>query len=774
MYRVRQRLSSLSLLAAALLPLTTSAARPNPDGKAIYQRQCIKCHGKAGEGVKGKYDDTLHGDWSVEKLSQYIDKNMPEDHPGRCKGPDATAVAQYIHQAFYSREARARNNPPRVELMRLTNRQYINTVADLLKAFGDPDSKVSGERGLKGDYNRRLPQNDGEKKSFQRVDRTLSFDFGTGSPFSAGKTNGTAVTNDFSIRWRGSVIADESGDYEFVLKTPNGTRLWVNNPGRPIIDAGVASGGISEHKATVRLIGGRAYPISVEFSKNAQEKAGAISLWWKPPHGALQTVPSRNLTPVNSSPTFVVSTAFPPDDSSVGYERGVSISKAWDEATTQTAIEVANHVVDQLDRLARTKASDTNRVSKVKAFTERFVSTAFRRPLNADQKRLFITLPMSNASTLEEGVKRVVLLTLKSPRFLYPGVSEGKADDFDIATRLALGLWDSLPDKELLQVAAQGGLRREETVRSQARRMLEDPRAHAKVRACLHHWLQIDRAEELTKDPALYPGFTPDIVADLRTSLNLFLDDVVWDGTSDYRRLLLEDDLWVNDRLARFYGVSAVAQDDFVRVNLDPKQRSGVITHPYLLAVFAYQKSSSPIHRGVFLTRNIIGRALRPPPMAVAFKDAEFSPNMTMREKVAELTRPQACQGCHSVINPLGFSLENYDAVGRFRTREADRLIDAVSDYATDDGKVVKLTGARDIAEFASNSQHAQDAFVELLFHQLVKQPLLAYGSKTPDRLRDTFVSSNYNIQKLIIDILAVSTLQGVPHSDRPTAQVSP
>jgi hypothetical protein len=184
-----------------------------------------------------------------------------------------------------------------------------------------------------------------------------------------------------------------------------------------------------------------------------------------------------------------------------------------------------------------------------------------------------------------------------------------------------------------------------------------------------------------------------------------------------------------------------------------------VLTHPYLLAAFSYQKSSSPIHRGVFLTRNIMGRALKPPPMAQVFKEADFAPNLTMREKVAELTRPQACQTCHSVINPLGFSLEQYDAVGRFRTREGDRTIDPVSDYTTDDGRTIRLAGARDVAEFAAGSEHAQNAFIEQLFHQIVKQPMLAYAADLPDRLRASFVASDFNIQILLVEMATLSAL---------------
>src|SRR5882724_6249039 len=106
------------------------SAEQQTTGREIFRQQCAKCHGRNGEGVKGKYNDALHGDWSLEKLTRYIDKSMPDDAPEKCVGPDAEAVARYIYDAFYSREARVRNHPPRVELVRLTNRQYLSTIAD--------------------------------------------------------------------------------------------------------------------------------------------------------------------------------------------------------------------------------------------------------------------------------------------------------------------------------------------------------------------------------------------------------------------------------------------------------------------------------------------------------------------------------------------------------------------------------------------------------------------------------------------------------------------
>ena len=726
-----------------------------PNGAGIYRQLCVKCHGRNGEGVKGKYDDALYGDWSVEKLARVIAKTMPEDAPEKCVGPDAEAVARYIHEAFYSRAARARNHPARVELVRLTNRQYLNTVADLINHFAGDDHSTNNWGGLRGRYFSAKGLND-DKKIFDRVDRQVDFDYGTGHPDS-----NRSGTNEFSMQWRGSVQAQETGEYQFIVKTPNGIRLWVNDEDQALIEATVSSGGLNEHKAALRLIGGRAYPLRLDYFKSTEKRA-AVSLQWQPPHGVQEPIPARNLSPERAPSTLVITTPFPPDDSSVGYERGVAVSKAWDEATTQAAIEVANHVVARLDRLSRSKPADTNRSAKVEAFCQKFVETAFRRPLNDEQRRLFVSSRLKSAQKLEDGVKRVVLLALKSPRFLYLGLERAKPDDFVVAERLSFALWDSLPDRELKKLAAQGGLRRREQVVEQARRMLADPRARAKMQYFLHQWLQMNRVEDLSKDATLYPGFTPEIIADLRTSLDLFLDQAVWSGASSYRELLLADYLYVNDRLAKFYGLKTTATDDFVRVPLGPKERSGVVTHPYLLSAFSYPKSTSPIHRGVFLTRNIVGRALKPPPMAVVFKDADFAPHLTMREKVTELTRPQACQSCHSVINPLGFSLEQYDAVGRFRTEENGRSIDAVGDYTTDEGETIRFQGARDLAEFAVGSEHAQHAFIEQLFHQVVKQPMLAYGPEVMSQLRQSFVESEFNLRKLLVDIASLSALHGL------------
>src|SRR4030095_5206341 len=157
----------------------------------------------------------------------------------------------------------------------------------------------------------------------------------------------------------------------------------------------------------------------------------------------------------------------------------------------------------------------------------------------------------------------------------------------------------------------------------------------AKLHVFLHDWLGLERAESVSKDAKLFPGFDEAMMADLRQSLWTFLDEVVWSEQSDYRKLTQAHYLWLTERLAKFYG-KEVASARFQRVPFDPNQRAGVITPPYLLASLAHNRPASPLHRGVFLSRNIVGLALKNPSVAVAFEDAKFDPTLTMREKIAE------------------------------------------------------------------------------------------------------------------------------------------
>jgi hypothetical protein len=444
----------------------------------------------------------------------------------------------------------------------------------------------------------------------------------------------------------------------------------------------------------------------------------------------------------------------------VGYERGTSVSRAWDQATTHAAIEVANAVVDNVEFLAKCPPDAPDREQRLRQFCHRFAERAFRRPLTDEQKQFFVDARFAGETDSDLAVKKSVLLVLKSPRFLYVGIGGSEPDDFGVAERLSFGLWDSVPDEQLWQAASQGNLRTSAEVESQARRMLTSPRTKAKLRYFLHKWLNVERGYDASKDKQLYPDFNELVKSDLLTSLDLFLDDVVWGDTSDFRQLLLANYLFLNDRLAKFYDIDIPAGGGFHKVSVDPARRAGVLTHPYVMTGLAYHRTSSPIHRGVFLVRGALGRALKPPPMAVTPLDEGFDPNMTTRERVAVQTKPANCQICHGMINPLGFSLEHYDAVGRYRATEKGKPIDASGAYQTVSGKLASFDGGRELAEFLATSKEAHSCFVEQLFHHVTKQPVGAYGPNQQQTLEDAFAKADLSIRELLVEIMKASALK--------------
>jgi hypothetical protein len=470
-------------------------------------------------------------------------------------------------------------------------------------------------------------------------------------------------------------------------------------------------------------------------------------------------IPSRHLSPEWAPPVFVVTTPFPPDDRSVGYERGTTISAAWAQASTDAAIETAAYVVDHLDDLAKVKDDDPEREIKLRDFAATFVERAFRRPLDPEQRDLYVDRQFDTSPNAETAIKRVVLLALKSPRFLYHEI-DPELDPYAVASRVSYALWDSLPDEPLLKAAAEARLETREQVAEQARRMLDDPRARAKVLDFFRKWLKVDAIPDLAKDPAHYEDFTPEVVSDLRTSLELFLEAVIWDGdAADFRRLLLDEPLLLNGRLAAFYGADLPEDSPFAPVLEGVGERAGLLSHPYLMANFAYTNESSPIFRGVFLARNVLGARLRPPQEAFSPLAPDLHPDLTTRERTALQTSPESCMSCHSLINPLGFALEHYDAVGRFRAEDNGKPIDASGLYQTRDGETATFEGVRELAAFLAASDEVADAFVERLFQHQIKQPIRAFGVETLPELRDAFVTNDYNIQTLLVEIVAESAL---------------
>ena len=507
MHLTLPKFGSALVALAVLAPLALAEERT---GEQIYKQQCARCHGAKGQGTK-KYEPPLTGDKSLPQLTALVKRTMPEGEPDSLTLDEAKRVTGFIYDAFYSPTAQAKINPPRIELSRLTVKQYRNTVADLVGSFRFPP-KADERQGLRGEYfnARGFQQN---KRPIDRLDPEVNFDFGKqAAPQADPEPKEKFDAHQFTIRWEGSVWAPDTGVYEFVVKTDHALRLWVNDNRKAVIDGWVKSGSDTEFKASVFLLAGRAYPIRLEFSKakqgvddskknpNPPVKPAFVSLNWKRPNRAVEVIPARNLTPLKFPEVAVIETPFPPDDRSLGWERGTTVSKEWDAATTEAALEGASYIVARLPELSGAQPGATDRVAKAKAFCRTFAERALRHPLSEQETALYVNRQFEAAGDdVDLAVKRVVLLVLKSPRFLYPSAGVA-SEQHAVATRLAYELWDAPPDKELLEAATSGKLGTRAEVAKQAERMLNDPRAKAKVRAYLLTWLKVDQPKDLAKD----------------------------------------------------------------------------------------------------------------------------------------------------------------------------------------------------------------------------------------------------------------------------------
>lgn len=818
-----------SLMAAGCWAAQTDANPPIGAadlGRQVYEQKCAACHGPNGQGMEGVYDPALAGERSAAELARLIERTMPEGEPEECVGPEAEAVARYMHDAFYSPAARLRlglDPPMQVEMLRLSVPQYRHAVADLLAHFTPaPQGKEEAqpvEAGLRGTYFASEGMSKANKLVDSRLDRRLEFDFGEGVPFP------DLPPDQFAIVWEGSLSVPETGEYHLRVNTPNGARVYLNlDPSNglhklrddsaaagqfPLIDAWVGSGTVREESARVFLLGGRQYPLRVEFFKY-KEPTASLRVEWKPPQGVWSVLDDQHLTSGGSRRTFVVETGFPADDRSLGFERGSSVSLDWYAAVTEGAVATAEEVINRLPLLSgvapltkeqlNDPAAQAARVERLQAFVARFATVAFRRPLQDDERARLSSGLFVDPANPETAVRQAIVWVLCSPSFLFTELpatevgpsSTGLPPANLVANRLALSLWDSLPDEELGRAAEAGELATAEGIAQRARRMLADERTRFKLRAFFQRWLLLEQ-RDLTKDATLFPDFDEAVAADWRTSLEMLIDEVVWSETSDYRQLFTTSELWMNDRLRQAWDVeptvptgtelkrsgtddagtddagtdvpkaaaASSAQDTqlpaaFLRLRPDD-QRAGVLTHPYVLSALAYHNNTSPIHRGVFVTRSVLGRPLRSPPVAIAFENDEFPPDLTMREKVTHLTKDASCQSCHTIINPLGFALERFDAVGRLRDTESGRPIDTRSPYETEDGEMLAVSSPQDLAALALSSAAAQRVFVAQLFQHMTQQLPGAYGPDVLAELTEGFRADEFNIQKLMVRIAVVA-----------------
>jgi len=311
---------------------------------------------------------------------------------------------------------------------------------------------------------------------------------------------------------------------------------------------------------------------------------------------------------------------------------------------------------------------------------------AFRRPVRPEEVERLLTLydpVIARGAAYEEALRQPLRAVLVSPHFLFLPEPEPEAagvyrlDDFQIATRLASFIWSSLPDAELSSRAEQGGLRDAETIRGEVRRMLRDPKARALGEDFALAWLELEPLGSTARpDPQRFPEFDASLERALREEAVQFFHDLI---ANDRSLLELIDSKYtfLNERLARHYGVPGVEGVEMRRVELPDRNRGGVLGMGAVQVVTSFPTRTSPVLRGKWVLETLLGSRVPPPPQAASLAEAgAATAEQTLRQRL-ELHRTQPeCATCHDRMDPLGFGLENFDAVGKWRTSDGGQPLD--------------------------------------------------------------------------------------------------
>jgi hypothetical protein len=314
---------------------------------------------------------------------------------------------------------------------------------------------------------------------------------------------------------------------------------------------------------------------------------------------------------------------------------------------------------------------------------------AYHRPITDEdlEKPMALYRAAAKEDGFEAGVEAGLSAILVSPSFLFrverdpEGVASGtpyRISDLELARRLSFFLWSSIPDDELLETAIRGELQQPAVLEKQTRRMLADPRAKSLADNFADQWLYLRNLESFTPDLRLFPDFDDNLRQAFATETKLFFETVMREDRS-VTNLLKADYTFLNERLAKHYGVPGVYGSRFRRVSMTGEEaRGGLLRHGSVLAVTSYATRTSPVMRGKWVLENLIGTPPPPPePDVPALRDNMIAANLSVRERLAEHRANAACASCHNLIDPPGFALEQFDAVGRWRKLEEGKPVDA-------------------------------------------------------------------------------------------------
>jgi len=716
------------LVAVGVQPLSAAPQQPAPSNgnsngataateRALLDKYCATCHSdrlKTGGLILEKLDTARVGDHAAlwEKVAEKIHGGMMPP-PGMPRPDKATldALATWaeneLDRAYLTQFKSAHSNPGRVGLHRLNRAEYGNAVRDLLGLEVDPAELLPADDTSAGFDNIA----DALTVSPVLLERYLSAAWKITS-VALGDPNITPATQTFRVR------SDASQD-QHIEGLPVGTRggllVKYNFP----LDAEYLFK-VKFWSNTVNTVRGLEFPSRVEITLDgARVKLVTIggeddaNLGNTNPRASAEQISKRVelQIPVKAGPhtvtvAFLQKSTGPNVDilQPFGREKLDPVNTAGIPEVDFMSITGPINPTGSGDTpsrraiLACQPKTSADALPCARKILTTLARKAYRRPVTDSETERLLTYYQrgrNNGGSFDSGIETALAFMLVNPQFLFrsevdpPGTAPGtsyRISDYELASRLSFFLWSSIPDEQLLTLAGQGKLKDPVVLEQQVRRMLTDKRADALTSNFLGQWLYLRNLKGTSPDQQIFPDFDDNLRQAFQKETELFVGSIMREDHSVVD-IINADYTFVNERLARHYGIPNVYGDYFRKVTIPNPARRGLLGQGSILTVSSYTNRTSPVLRGKWVLTNIMGTPPPPPPPNVPpLKEISSG---TMRQRMEEHRANPACGACHKVMDPIGFSLENFDAIGEWRAADQGAPIDAsgvLSDGTTING----------------------------------------------------------------------------------------
>lgn len=754
--RSRQAVLSVTTCSLFVLAVSPGASQtPAPPGghsfdttvKPVLAKTCLPCHND--RVASGSLNLTTfssaasiiqHRDEWERVLQKIRTGEMPPK--GIPKPPEAQldALQAFVRSEFEKADRLVKPDPGRVTARRLNRNEYSNTIRDLLSVDFRADKEFPTDDSGHG---------------FDNIGDVLTI-----SPILMEKYVDAAER--IAARAIGAnPLPKKPLDFEYHLKTKTIRRLDFST-----IEATHRVDWDGEYTVIIGLPGQRgpeALPVKMAFWMDG-----------KVIHSEdVETKPSK-LVYFNPYSEAEFKVYLPEGDHVFragflddGFVKGLSAKEAYSDKKNKflNMIRIVGPFPAKVEKASRKKILLCDPKTGP-ACVEKIVSTlarrAYRRPVTKPEVASllrFVTLAQQQGQTVEQGIQLAIQAMLVSPHFLFrmerdpDPVDPGKVhpvSQIELASRLSYFLWSSMPDEELLTLAETGKLRAPGVLEAQVQRLLSDDRSSAFADNFAGQWLETRNLDSVKPDPQKFPAWGPELRDSMKTETRMLFDHILRENrpVTDF---IDAKYTFLNELLAKHYGIAGVAGPDFRRVELETDQRRGVLTHASVLTVSSYPTRTSPVIRGKYVLQNILGAPPPAPPADVPALDEEsVGSSGSLRQQMEKHRSNPTCASCHNRMDALGFGMENYDAIGRWRTSEGKFPVDASGTLPN--GKSFK-TPSELMVLLTDDRQEFAHCLVEKMLTYSLGRGLERYDRRAVEDISRKLEASDYRFQTLIHEI---------------------